>query len=80
MAPRQIVVVTEEATGRLATAARGIPADVVTVVSPAQAEAFAAAGFSLFDGKTAQGGAATAYDCRDFACRLPVTDPADLSA
>ncbi|MBD8024777.1 thioredoxin domain-containing protein [Microbacterium gallinarum] len=79
VAPRQVVVVSEEASGPLATAARGIPADVVAVVAPAQADAFASAGFSLFEGKVAQGGVATAYDCRDFACRLPVTDPADLS-
>ncbi|MCH6230272.1 DUF255 domain-containing protein [Microbacterium sp. CFH 31415] len=79
VAPRQVVVVSEEPAGRLATAARRIPADVVTVVAPGQADAFASAGFSLFEGKVAQGGVATAYDCRDFACRLPVTDPADLS-
>ncbi|MFB8145255.1 thioredoxin domain-containing protein [Microbacterium sp. NPDC056003] len=79
VAPRQVVVVSEEPTGPLATAARRIPADVVTVVAPGQAGAFALAGFSLFEGKVAQGGVATAYDCRDFACRLPVTNPADLS-
>lgn len=77
-APRQMVVVTEDPLGLLATAARGIPSDVLAIVTPAQADAFAAAGFSLFEGKTAIGGAATAYDCRDFACRLPVTDPAQL--
>ena len=74
-----LVVVSEEATGPLATAARRIPADVVAVVAPAQADAFALAGFSLFEGKVAQGGLDTAYDCRDFACRLPVTDPAALT-
>ena len=79
VAPRQVVVVSEEATGPLATAARRIPADVVAVVAPAQADAFALAGFTLFEGKVAQGGVDTAYDCRDFACRLPVTDPAALT-
>ena len=37
------------------------------------------AGFSLFADKSLRDGVATAYDCRDFACRLPVTDPADLA-
>lgn len=77
-APRQVVVVTGDPRSALATAARGIPSDVVAIVTPAQAAAFAAAGFTLFEGKTSIGGAATAYDCRDFACRLPVTDPAAL--
>ncbi len=78
-APRQIVVVTAEPEHPLVRAARALEADVLAVVTPAQAQAFAASGFELFEAKTAQGGP-TAYDCRDFACRLPVTDPADLAA
>ena len=51
-------------------------ADVVAVVSPAQAAAFADAGFTLFEGKDAADG--LVYDCRDFVCRLPTSDPAAL--
>lgn len=76
-APRQVVVV-GEADAAIADAARRVAADVVAVVSPAQAQAFAAAGFELFEGKVAQGGEATAYDCRAFTCALPTTDPAAL--
>lgn len=75
--PRQVVVV-GEADAEIADAARRVAADVVAVVSPAQAEAFAAAGFELFEGKVAQGGEATAYDCRAFTCALPTTDPSRL--
>ncbi|WP_431739678.1 thioredoxin domain-containing protein [Microbacterium testaceum] len=76
-APRQVVVV-GEADAEIADLARRLPADVVAVVSPDQARAFAEAGFELFAGKVAQGGEATAYDCRAFACALPTTDPARL--
>ena len=76
-APRQIVVV-GEAAEPLAEAARARDADVIAVVTPEQVSAFAEAGFSLFADKTQRDGRATAYDCRDFACRLPVTDPAAL--
>ncbi|MEZ7755891.1 DUF255 domain-containing protein [Microbacterium paraoxydans] len=76
-APRQLVVVTEEPEGALAAAARGADADVAAVVTPAQAAAFAAAGFELFEGKEAT--AERAYDCRAFVCRLPVSDPAAVS-
>ncbi|MFF7293389.1 thioredoxin domain-containing protein [Microbacterium sp. NPDC008134] len=75
--PRQIVVVTDEPGGALARAAHRADADVIAVVSPAQAEAFAAAGFELFDGRA--GATGLAYDCRGFACRLPVSDPDELS-
>jgi len=78
VAPRQLVVVTPDAEAALATAARGIPADVVAVVTPEQAQAWTAAGFGLFADKSLRDGLSTAYDCRDFACRLPVTDPRDL--
>lgn len=76
-APRQLVVVTEDPGGALAAAARGADADVVAVVTPVQAAAFAAAGFELFEGKEAT--AERAYDCRAFVCRLPVSDPAAVS-
>ena len=79
VAPRQVVVVTDDPEDPLAVAVRSIPADVVAIVAPEQSDAFAAAGFALFEGKAARDGAATAYDCRDFACRLPVTDPEDLA-
>ncbi|UWF76959.1 MULTISPECIES: thioredoxin domain-containing protein [Microbacterium] len=71
--PRQLVVVDSDPGGPLAAAARDADADVVAVVSPAQARAFADAGFALFEGKDAADG--VAYDCRAFVCRLPVNDP-----
>jgi uncharacterized protein YyaL (SSP411 family) len=49
------------------------------VVTEEQAAAFADAGFELFAGRTAQGGAAASYLCEQFACRLPVTDAAALA-
>ena len=76
--PRQVVVVAEPGpdTAALLSAARRVDADVLAILTPPQAEAFAAAGFTLFDGKSAASG--LAYDCRGFACRLPVSDPAAL--
>ncbi|MDF2507976.1 MAG: thioredoxin [Microbacterium sp.] len=76
--PRQLVVITADRDGALAAAARGADAEVVAVVSPAQAQAFAEAGFDLFEGKDAAED--RAYDCRAFVCRLPVSDPAEVSA
>lgn len=77
--PRQVVVVTDDRDAPLARAAAAVRADVVSVVTPGQAGAFADAGFGLFLDKRATAGLPTAYDCRDFACRLPVTDPAALA-
>ncbi|MFC4138935.1 MULTISPECIES: thioredoxin domain-containing protein [unclassified Microbacterium] len=74
-APRQIVVV--GAVGELAEAAHRTDADVVAVVTPAQARTFADAGFELFREKDAVEG--VAYDCRDFVCRLPTGDPGALA-
>ena len=71
---RQIVVVGD---GELATVARrhgGI------AVSPEQATEWAHAGFELFEGRIQRGGAATAYVCEDFVCRLPVTTVTELAA
>jgi uncharacterized protein YyaL (SSP411 family) len=75
--PRQVVVIAGRAD--LVTAARRIPSDVLAIVTEEQVRGFADAGFSLFEGKTTVNGMPAAYDCRDFACRLPVTDPAELS-
>ena len=77
--PRQVVVIADEPDDPLAVAARGMDAEVVAIVTPAEAQAWSAAGFALFDEKTQRDGRATAYDCRDFACRLPVTDPVELA-
>lgn len=75
--PRQLVVITADRDGALAAAGRGADAEVIAVVTPAQAQAFAEAGFDLFEGKDAA--AERAYDCRAFVCRLPVSDPAEVS-
>ncbi|MFB8387949.1 thioredoxin domain-containing protein [Microbacterium sp. NPDC055910] len=77
--PRQVVVI-GDAGDPLARAAHGLDADVVAVVTAEQAAAWARAGFALFADKAAVDDRATAYDCRDFACRLPTTDPARLRA
>ncbi|GAA4491272.1 thioredoxin domain-containing protein [Microbacterium panaciterrae] len=74
--PRQIVVVTSDPTGPLARAGRAADADVIAVVTPDQARAWTAAGFTLFDARDGVDGAA--YDCRGFVCRLPVMDPSLL--
>ncbi|WP_194395847.1 thioredoxin domain-containing protein [Microbacterium atlanticum] len=76
--PRQVVVVTGDPGAELADRARGIRAEVVAVVSPGQAAAWADAGFALFADKAMRDGVPTAYDCRDFACRLPLTEPRRL--
>lgn len=80
--PVQLVVVgpaaaTDDALGRVA---RRLPATVACVVDDATASRFAAVGFELFTGKQVLDGRLTAYLCRDFACRLPTTDPRALSA
>ena len=75
VAPHQVVVIAD-GDDALTTAARSIPADITAQVTAEQARAFAEAGFTLFEGKT--GEQTTVYDCRDFACRLPVTDVSRL--
>ncbi|MFP3821398.1 hypothetical protein SB658_22115, partial [Bacillus sp. SIMBA_008] len=70
--------VTNEPGGALARSAQRADADVIAVVAPAQAAAFADAGFELFEGKAAT--VERAYDCRAFVCRLPVSDPAAISS
>ncbi|RDV46224.1 thioredoxin domain-containing protein [Leifsonia sp. ku-ls] len=76
----QLVIVLPEAgaSSALTAAARRHRAPLVAVATQAQADAFAAEGFELYDGRSARDGLPTAYLCRDFVCRLPVTDPAAL--
>lgn len=76
---RQIVVVADDPSHPLARAALDVPSSVTAVVTPAAAAAFADAGFELFEGRGLVRGAAAAYLCEAFVCRLPVTDPAALS-
>ena len=61
----------------LVEAARRRPG-LVAVVTESQAGDFAAAGFELFADRRTREGRPTAYLCRDFVCRLPVTDAAAL--
>ncbi len=63
----------------LVAAARRHPADLVAIVDETRAAVLAEAGFELFEGRTARDGLPTAYLCRDFVCRLPVTSPAGLA-
>jgi uncharacterized protein YyaL (SSP411 family) len=82
---RQLVVVSDDPDAALVAHARTstagfAPGSVASVVSTAQAEAFAAAGFELYEGRRTVGGAATAYECTDFVCRLPVTSVEALGA
>jgi uncharacterized protein YyaL (SSP411 family) len=60
----------------LEAARRGGRADLVVAV---HADPDASA-IPLLAGRTMRDGRPTAYVCRDFACRLPVTDPAALTA
>ncbi|MDH2444217.1 thioredoxin domain-containing protein [Amnibacterium sp. CER49] len=75
---RQLVVVTDDPASPLAAAARTLPTSVTAVLTERAVAAFAEAGFELFEGRTTVAGAPAAYLCRDFVCRLPVTDPAAL--
>jgi uncharacterized protein YyaL (SSP411 family) len=77
--PEQLVVVAPEGS-ELARVAAGWRRGVLAVVDEATAADFAAAGFELFEGRTLRDGAAAAYLCRDFVCRLPITDPVELQA
>jgi uncharacterized protein YyaL (SSP411 family) len=60
----------------VATAATGFRPNLVVAGTAASGPT----AVPLLEGREAMGGRPTAYLCRDFACRLPVTDPAGLLA
>jgi hypothetical protein len=70
----------ESSVEMLAAVRRHHGAGVVASVTESQAEAFAEAGYELFVGRSSRDGAATAYLCQDFVCRLPTTDAAALAS
>jgi uncharacterized protein YyaL (SSP411 family) len=78
--PEQLVLVLPdgEAGGALVDAVRIRPAELVAIAGETAAVAFAVDGFELFAARTTREARATAYLCRDFVCRLPVTNPAEL--
>ncbi len=66
--------------GELGEVSRSWRRGVRSIVTPAQAQAFAAAGFELFASRVARDGLATAYYCEHFVCALPVTTAGELTA
>jgi uncharacterized protein YyaL (SSP411 family) len=87
-APAAQLVVVGDAGSAMAAHARGWyrSGAVTTVLTDAAAASFANAGFELFEARTTQPDrvtgepTATAYLCRDFVCRLPLTDPTGLAS
>jgi hypothetical protein len=75
---RQLVVVSESANAELARTARAWRGGLVAIVTGAQAAEWAGAGFELFVDRGTRDGAATAYLCENFVCRLPVTESHEL--
>ncbi|RWZ64612.1 thioredoxin domain-containing protein [Labedella populi] len=55
-------------------------ATVAVSVSEPAARALEEAGFELFADRSPRGGSAAAFVCRDFVCRLPVTEPDEVTA
>ena len=72
----QLVVVSDDPHSPLAAVARSLfrSGGISTVLSTAQAVAFADAGFELFEGRQKE----AAYLCRSFVCRLPFEDASEL--
>ncbi len=80
--PRQIAVVGDlgdpRTTALIAAARRATPYAVIAAGAPGDARASDAA--PLLAGRGTVDGAPAAHVCRDFTCRLPVTDPEALAA
>jgi uncharacterized protein len=77
---RQLVVVTDNRDSRMSRQAIEWQGGVGIAVTPAQAQAFAAAGFELFEARVQNNGRETAYLCENFVCQLPVTESEALTA
>jgi uncharacterized protein YyaL (SSP411 family) len=75
---RQLVVISEDRAADLASRARAWTGGLAVIVTPAQADAFAGAGFELFESRGLVDGEPTAYLCENFVCRLPVTEDSAL--
>jgi uncharacterized protein YyaL (SSP411 family) len=76
---RELLVVADDVDGPLARVASGAArTSLIVIVTPQQAEDFAAEGFALFEGRVPRHGRDVAYLCEDLVCRLPVSEPADL--
>ena len=77
----QLVTVTPSAgaDAELVRTTRRHGASVAVVVEEERVQHWADAGFELFAGRVVRDGRTTAYLCRDFTCRLPVTDAAALA-
>ena len=73
----QLVVVSDDPHSPLAETARSSfrSGAISIVVTPAQAVAFAKAGFELFEGRQAE----AAYLCQGFVCRIPFDDAGELA-
>ena len=73
----QLVVVSDDPHSPLAAVARSLfhSGAISTVLTPAQAAAFADAGFELFEGRQKE----AAYLCRNFVCRVPIHDASELA-
>lgn len=77
----QLVVVGDGASPLASAAHRWYRGGSVSIqLTDAAAASFAAAGFELFEARTTLGSLPTAYLCRDFVCRLPVTEVDELRA
>jgi uncharacterized protein YyaL (SSP411 family) len=75
---REVIVIAEGASELVGTMKRWRSEGAISVVlNSEQAAAFAAAGFSLFEGRV-DGSTPTAYVCEAGVCRLPVTTAAEL--
>jgi uncharacterized protein len=77
VAPSEQLVVVSDGESELADAARARDG-LAIVVTSSQAAAFTAAGFELFEGRTAIDARPTAYSCQEFVCALPVFEVAAL--
>ncbi|ANJ26433.1 thioredoxin domain-containing protein [Agromyces aureus] len=71
---------TPEPADGLADETRRHAASVIAIVTDAQARAFAAAGFELFEARTSIAGEPAAYRCESFVCALPVSSAEALAA